>query len=332
MNQVGGPVISTTRATGAERQRIIRGWRNDEYVRLAPGHYIESGQAGDLTREERIRARIVAYACTAPRSAVVGISAAHLWGFPVADSHRALEQQGIELASFVARTRRSGVVRHRRLGRRSHAGSVHSHETDFGTVLVTDALTTALDLSRWATLDDSVRALDYGLAHELFTREEVEQRVVTLGGVKGIADVQLAFQLASAGSESPRETDVKLLLWRMGMPVPWQQAEIRSRRGVWLGRVDFFYPDLGLIIEYDGAGKYLVDPGDPHSTKAREYDQNEQYRINGLVPVHINDATLRNGIAEELIRDYIASLSVLATPYPDHCWSAGHLAWTTPEG
>lgn len=327
MNQVGGPVISTAQVTEAERQRIIRGCRNDEYVRLAPGHYIESGQFADLGREERIRARISAHACAAPSTVVVGASAAHLWDLPVTGSDEDLERQGIELASFAARSRRSGVVQYRRLGE-PHRGCVVARDTGFGTVRVTDAPTTALDLARWGTLDDAVRALDHVLHHELVTWEELAARVGELSGVRGIGTVRQAGRLATAGSESPRETDVKLLLWRMGLPVPWQQADISSRRGVWLGRVDFFFPELGLIIEYDGEGKYLLDPAEPHTTKAKEYDQNRQYRINGLVPIHINDATLRNGIAGELVRDYVAGLSNLAQPYPDHCWSAQNPAWS----
>lgn len=325
MNTVGGPVITTAKMSGAERQHIIRGWKNDEYVRLAPGFFMEREQYEDLGREEQMQARVVAYACTAATTVVVGTSAAHLWGFPVDTDNETLCKERIHLASTSMRSRRMARVHYRKIGR-SHENSIVEVETDFGTVQVTDALTTALDLARWSTIDQAVRALDHGLQSSLFTRDELTARLKEMAGVTGIETMRQAAGLASIGSESPRETDVKLLLWRMGLPAPRQQANVSSRRNVWIGRVDFFFPELGLIIEYDGDGKYH-DPENAESTKAKEYDQHRDYRMNGLVPIHVCDETLRNGTAADLIERYVAALSLVGQLYPDHLWTAECLAW-----
>ncbi|MFC6145315.1 hypothetical protein [Corynebacterium nasicanis] len=311
--------------TGAERQRIIRGWRRNEYIRLAPGLYMDSDHYEDLSREEQAQARVVAYACLAASSVVVGPSAARLWGFPVAVDNNTLQEEKIHLASTAMRTRRQPLVRYLKIGR-SHADCIVEVETDYGTVQVTDEVTTALDLARWSSLDEAVRALDHGLQQALFDREQLTTRVSDMAGVIGVGDMREAVALASEGSESPRETDVKLLLWRMGLAAPMQQVNISSHRQVWIGRADFFYPELGLVIEYDGAGKYQ-DPEDGETTKAKEYDQDRDYRMNGLVTIHICDETLRNGTAEELIGRYVAALSSVGQPYPEHLWTAECVAW-----
>lgn len=325
MNQVGGPVIAVKDLTASERQHIIRGWKRDEYIKLAPGYFIEREQYEDLSREDQITARIVAHACSAETTVVVGPSAAHLWQMPVAADNETLARQPVNLASTTMRPRKTTRVRYRKIGR-PHEGCVVELSTDFGTVRVTDQLTTALDLARWATLDDAVRALDDGLQQETFTVDGIADRLGEMNRVVGVDKMREAVRLASPGSESPRETDVKLLLWRMGLPAPWQQAVISSRRGVEIARADFFYPALSLVIEYDGEGKYH-DPDNGQATKAKEYDQDRTYRMNGIVVLHICDETLRNGTAQELIEQHMVALAGSGQPYPEHLWTAQCLAW-----
>ncbi|HKC18588.1 MAG TPA: DUF559 domain-containing protein [Candidatus Dormibacteraeota bacterium] len=45
-------------------------------------------------------------------------------------------------------------------------------------------------------------------------------------------------------------TRVKLLV--AGLPAPCVQADLHDASGAFLGRVDLFYPDVRLVIEYDG--------------------------------------------------------------------------------
>lgn len=184
MNQVGGPVIAVKDLTASERQHIIRGWKRDEYIKLAPGYFIEREQYEDLSREDQITARIVAHACSAETTVVVGPSAAHLWQMPVAADNETLARQPVNLASTTMRPRKTTRVRYRKIGR-PHEGCVVELSTDFGTVRVTDQLTTALDLARWATLDDAVRALDDGLQQETFTVDEIADRLGEMNRVVG---------------------------------------------------------------------------------------------------------------------------------------------------
>ncbi|MDO5670069.1 MAG: hypothetical protein Q4G50_08705 [Corynebacterium sp.] len=326
MNQVGGPVISVEGMTAAQRRRLYREWKQGIYVRIERGLFMLREEYEDLEPDEEVELRIVAAAHVAGKSVVVGRSAALLWGFPIVDSPLAVTRRPVEVAAERARTRNTAKVIHRPLAGH-HVTAIEEKATEFGTVRVTDALTTALDLARWGNVQEAVRALDYGLQEELFTPTDIRTRVAEITGVHGIAKIRQAALLASLGSESPRETDLKLLFHELGVGVPWQQADISSRSGLWIGRVDFFFPELCLVIEYDGREKYVLDAANPDATRAKEHRQGEEYRINGLTTLYICDETLRNGTAARLISEHIEQLRGVAVPYPDHLWTGLCLAW-----
>lgn len=76
-------------------------------------------------------------------------------------------------------------------------------------------------------------------------------------------------------SESVRESDVKVELHNVGYSGFVQQAEIFSTMGLLLGRVDFFFPEYSVVVEYDGKGKthgeFGVSPESAlHSERFRE--------------------------------------------------------------
>ncbi|MFC6146765.1 hypothetical protein [Corynebacterium nasicanis] len=310
----------------AERQRIFREWKRGEYVRLARGLFILRADLEALSLPEELILRVVVHACAAPKSVVSGRSAALLWDMPIVESPARFREHKVELTSERARARTTTAVTFRLLSG-SYASAVEEKSTDFGTVRLTDALTTALDLARWATEGEAVRALDHGLQHELFALADVRTRVAEMRRLSGWEKIRRAALLASPGSESPRETDLKLLLHELGLPAPWQQVDIFARGGAWIGRADFFFPELALVIEYDGREKYQLDPDDPHATRAKEHEQGEQYRINGIIPLYVCDETLRDGTAAELITEQVQQLHGKVAPYPEHRWSGGHPAW-----
>ncbi len=57
--------------------------------------------------------------------------------------------------------------------------------------------------------------------------------------------------LANGASESPMETRLRLALVLGGLPVPEVQTPLHEK-GSLLGRVDLYYPEARLAIEYDG--------------------------------------------------------------------------------
>lgn len=202
MNQVGGPLICTTGAPVSTQRMVYRRWETGDYLRLAPGHFIDARTHHELPATARVWARITAYACTAPKSVVVGNSASLLWGFPEQRSHGQCLRAPVELGRAAGRTEHKGEVHYRAL-RKDHASRTRRVDTGFGIVRVTDRLSTGLDLARWNTLDDAVHALDHGLQAQWFTLADVDRRVLAMSRIKGIGDIRQAALLASAGSESP---------------------------------------------------------------------------------------------------------------------------------
>jgi very-short-patch-repair endonuclease len=50
------------------------------------------------------------------------------------------------------------------------------------------------------------------------------------------------------------ETRLRLELVAARLPTPAVQEDLYDRAGKFLGRVDLFYPDVRLVIEFDGQG------------------------------------------------------------------------------
>lgn len=123
--------------------------------------------------------------------------------------------------------------------------------------LLTDLVTTAADLAISYELRVSVPALDAAMQIGLTSREltgEVEQR----NAVHGRRRALTAIELADPASGSPGESIGRVALDELGAPRPVLQQEFRDAAGL-IGRVDFWYPEQGIVLEFDGRAKYL-DP------------------------------------------------------------------------
>lgn len=68
----------------------------------------------------------------------------------------------------------------------------------------------------------------------------------------GLGPLRRVLDLADPGAESPMETRLRLLLVRAGLPRPQTQVELRNHLGIFLARVDLYYPEQRVAIEYDG--------------------------------------------------------------------------------
>jgi very-short-patch-repair endonuclease len=78
----------------------------------------------------------------------------------------------------------------------------------------------------------------------------------------------------SARTESPLERDFLNLMRRSGLPLP-QTQQIIDRDGAFVARVDFLWPDHGLVVEVDGH--------EYHSTRdQRSSDSSRQNRLTAL--------------------------------------------------
>lgn len=117
---------------------------------------------------------------------------------------------------------------------------------------VTSPLRTTCDRGSGRNLIEAVVAIDDFLHAGLVGLSELNRYVESNPGTKGIRRLRRAVSLADPLAESPMETRLRLELVLGRLPKPCLQVELHDRAGQFLGRVDLFYPDVGLIIEFDG--------------------------------------------------------------------------------
>jgi hypothetical protein len=99
--------------------------------------------------------------------------------------------------------------------------------------------------------------------------------------------------LVREGSDSPRESELRVAIVRAGLPEPELAAEIRGETGEFVARVDMLYRRHAVVVEYDG---------DQHRTDARQYDRDVS-RVDALYAlgfhvVRIRKPQMRAGAAE----------------------------------
>ena len=175
-------------------------------------------------------------------AAIGGRSAAYLWGVDLLDADEPVTAL-IPHRSSVRTQPRLRVIRSL-LPR----GDVESF---VGLALTTPARTT-FDLGR---TDDAVQAA-------IAVDAMLHRRIVTLADLHGVADAHpgwrgvMRFRAVVRGadprSESPMETRLRLIIVGAGLPRPVAQHEVRDVDGRLIGRVDLAYPELKVLLEYEG--------------------------------------------------------------------------------
>ena len=218
------------RASGASEE-ILAGAR---FQKIWWDTYVERGIA--LTPSLRARAALR----LAPSSARISHqTAAELWGAPVpADQHTHLTLPSA----------RNRLVRR---GLRSHYGGPTGGTVRQGIPVSTPEQTfvelagTGLGLVDLVVVGDALVAAGHTTTGKLLA-------FVGKQGGRGCRLARRAAALVRSGVDSPRETRLRLLLVLAGLPEPQINLELRGEDGSWLRRYDLAYPELRLVVEYDG--------------------------------------------------------------------------------
>lgn len=118
----------------------------------------------------------------------------------------------------------------------------------------------------------------------------LRQGVATMRGGRGIRTARAALREIRYGALSPKETELRLLLTRAGLPEPVLNHKIETGYGYIESMIDLAYPSLMIGIEYQG---------DEHR-RSREVFRNDMVRRERLadlgwdmVYVSADDLTLR---------------------------------------
>ncbi|WP_158288726.1 type IV toxin-antitoxin system AbiEi family antitoxin domain-containing protein [Ornithinimicrobium flavum] len=247
-------VLTTAEAErlGFSRE-VLRGLvRRKVLVRVARGAYVQASVLAALptpTARHLLRARAVLR--TRPEQwAASHVTAAVVWGLPVL--HTALDRIHLTHTEAVGSARRYGEV------------TVHTCPGP-GLITSRDGMSTVspeaavIGTGLLGSVTSGVMAADAALRKELITPRSLRETLDSYRRVPGVAAARTVVDLADGRSESPGESWLRLILRDLGFhAVP--QFVVRAGRQV-VARVDFYLPELGVVLEFDGMLKYKAEPG-----------------------------------------------------------------------
>jgi hypothetical protein len=154
---------------------------------------------------------------------------------------------------------RSGLPRTKRRGIHAHRAPAAARAVRHRGLLLSPPMQTFLEMAA-ARLDlvDLVVLGDSLVKTGAFSPEELADCAQQWTGA-GAALARRAASLVRSGVDSPTETRLRMLVVLAGLPEPQVNVVVRKDGGEWSRRFDLCYPQLKLIIEYDGR-QHATDP------------------------------------------------------------------------
>lgn len=241
--------------------RALQRAAGSRLVRLARGVYVPATEWARLDDRERHVVRVVAL-LPAPGSGIALFSESALVAHGVRLLGPAPDRIAvIDPAARVVDRRGKCVVRH-------PTGSARLTRVAVGPYAVDAADLPSLAV--WAARSLSFRSAVVVLDQLL--RAGVDRaacrRVIETGPVRNARRAKDALDFADGRSDSVWESSVRVVFREVGAPTPVLQQEFRSPDGP-VARVDFWFPDQGVVVEFDGRAKYT----DPSLRRGRTAEQ-----------------------------------------------------------
>ena len=193
-------------------------------------------------------------------------AAAELWGV--------CPRRRVEVTVPPGRSpRRPGIVIHR-------AALAAKHTTRRHTIPVTTPARTLLDIAPYLQRDHLERAVNEADRLDLIDPERLRQSLETLSGTRGAAKLRsLLDRQTFTLTDSALERRFQPIARAAGLPAPLTQQRVNGCR------VDFFWPDLGLVVETDGL-RYHRTP----AQQARAHVRDQTHLAAGLLPLRFTHA------------------------------------------
>jgi len=209
---------------------------------MSPCHGVRQPVGTDNILLERVRALSAATKAIASHTTAAG-----LWGIPLPLT--------LQDHALIHLTRQPGARAVRRRGVVGHERRLRPDEITQGRLVVcTSALRTWFDLASILGDEELVIAGDHLLRRRdpLTCFEELDAYLETKQGASGYRSAMRARSLMRSGTDSPKETEVRLLLTMHGLPEPGINVPIFDETGVWVQDPDMSYPEYKISIQYDG--------------------------------------------------------------------------------
>jgi very-short-patch-repair endonuclease len=198
-------------------------------------------------------------------------SAAVLWGL----AKPSLEAEIEVVVPRTAVRRRSGIRVHRRVD----LGPEHRREVTG--IPLTDPISTLVDLASCVVEWRVERAINAADRLDLVDPETLRAIVPTLPPRPGMARLRRLLGL-KALTDSGLERKFLDLVRSVGLPPPETQAWVNGYR------VDFYWPDLGLVVETDG-WRYHRSAG----AQATDHRRDQTHTKDGLTTLRFAESQIR---------------------------------------
>lgn len=155
---------------------------------------------------------------------------------------------------------------------------------------VTTVPRTVVDCFRSLPLPDAVAIADAALRRGDCTADQLVAARRRQRRWPGVAAADTGFRLVDPRRETWLESTSAVRLVSWGLPLGIPQVDVLTGAGNWLARVDVAWPEVGVIGEADGRGKWLGDDalgldGDPEQVRRRllgSHERAEAIRSLGL--------------------------------------------------
>lgn len=182
--------------------------------------------------------------------------------------------------------RARGIVGH-------HAEANGKHLVAVGDLRVTSAVQTWCDLATVVTVRDLVIIGDALVRRKrpFATLAELQETLDGWCGRRGARLLRVAFESVRAGVDSPKETEVRLIIVEAGLPEPLVNATIRNSHGAFLALGDLVYPEYRILIEYDGAYHFAGDEQLYKDIDRLDTVMEEKWRVVRLNKTHLKRPT-----------------------------------------
>lgn len=244
--------VADARTAGYRPDEIRVAVGSGAWHRLRRGVYVPAGVWAAAAADERARHLLYALAALAvlgPGPVISHASAARV--------HQLVLPRGIDQVVRLTDADQWRVGR----GYRIAAAELPAEDVvQAGPFAATNVARTLVDCAREWPLVDAVVAMDAALHREEVRRADLTATVLAQSHWSGIGNAARAVSLADGRAESPLETRGRLSLLDAGLPCPELQVELHGPRGL-VARVDGWYEDAGVALEFDGRVKY-DDPRD----------------------------------------------------------------------
>lgn len=145
---------------------------------------------------------------------------------------------------------------------------------------------TAVDLLRTLADGRGLRTAE-AVAHRWsVTVPRLEAEMARQAGARGLLGARRLLPRLDPAAESPRETDLRLLLVDAGLPAPAVQHVVHDADGAFVARLDLAWPAWRVAVEYDG------DHHRDRRQHSADLARHHRLRALGWVVLQVDAATL----------------------------------------